>query len=193
MPDHVHSLLEGTAPDSGLRQFAKDAKQYSGFHYKREYGKQLWQPSYYDHVLRDEEDTWSVARYIVENPLIAGLAEKADVTRFLVRRLSRRRTCYLPDRPSHGITAEADLKVCVTGAWSVSRKDVAQTFRSASGVRRSRPEGLRYRPCGARLGPRLMKRPAPFLPTNWSPSMITLPCDTTNVGAPSTLVPSYGL
>ena len=83
MPDHVHLLIEGTAPDSDLRHFAKDAKQYSGFHYKREYGKQLWQPSYYDHVLRDEEDTWSVARYIVENPLIAGLAERADGYLFL--------------------------------------------------------------------------------------------------------------
>jgi putative transposase len=83
MPDHVHLLLGGTAPNSDLRQFAKDAKQYSGFHYQREYGKPLWQPSYYDHVLRDEEDTWSVARYIVENPLIAGLAERADAYPFL--------------------------------------------------------------------------------------------------------------
>jgi putative transposase len=83
MPDHVHLLLEGTAPNSDLRQFAKDAKQYSGFHYKRVHGRQLWQPSYYDHVLRDEEDTWSVARYIVENPLIAGLADCADAYPFL--------------------------------------------------------------------------------------------------------------
>jgi putative transposase len=83
MPDHVHLLLEGTAPNSDLRRFAKDAKQYSGFHYKREYGKRLWQPSYYDHVLRDEEDTWSVARYIVENPLTARLAVRADEYPFL--------------------------------------------------------------------------------------------------------------
>ena len=78
MPDHDHLLVEGSSPGSDLRRFAKDAKQYSGFHYKREYGKHLWQPSYYDHVLRDEEDTWSVARYIVENPLMAGLSTRVD-------------------------------------------------------------------------------------------------------------------
>jgi hypothetical protein len=33
----------------------------------------LWQPQYYDHVLRDEEDTLRVARYIIVNPVRAGL------------------------------------------------------------------------------------------------------------------------
>jgi putative transposase len=78
MPDHVHLLVDGSSPASDLRRFARDAKQYSGFHYKQTHGRRLWQPSYYDHVLRDEDDTWSVARYIVENPLFAGLAERPD-------------------------------------------------------------------------------------------------------------------
>ena len=83
MPDHAHLLVEGSSPASDLRRFAKVAKQYSGFHYKREYGKNLWQPSYYDHVLRDEDDTWGVARYIAENPLRAGLSIRADEYPFL--------------------------------------------------------------------------------------------------------------
>lgn len=83
MPDHVHLLVEGTAPDSDMRQFCGLAKQYSAFLYKRQAGRALWQPSYYDHVLRDEEDTWSVVRYIVENPLIAKLAYRADEYPFL--------------------------------------------------------------------------------------------------------------
>ena len=29
----------------------------------------LWQPSYYDHVLRNEDDTLATARYIFENPV----------------------------------------------------------------------------------------------------------------------------
>jgi REP element-mobilizing transposase RayT len=78
MPDHAHLLVEGSSPASDLRRFAKDAKQYSGFLYKREYRRNLWQPSYYDHVLRDDDDTWGVARYIVENPLRAGLSIRAD-------------------------------------------------------------------------------------------------------------------
>ncbi len=83
MPDHVHLLVEGTSATSDLRRFVKLAKQYSGFEYKREHSQRLWQPSYFDHVLRDEEATWSVARYIVGNPLVAGLAERADEYAFL--------------------------------------------------------------------------------------------------------------
>jgi REP element-mobilizing transposase RayT len=83
MPDHVHLLIEGAAPNSEMKQFAKLAKQYAGFYYKQRCGRRLWQPSYWDRVLRDEEDTWSVARYIVENPLTDGLARSADEHPFL--------------------------------------------------------------------------------------------------------------
>ena len=33
----------------------------------------LWQRGYFEHVLRDDEDTIGVARYIIENPVRAGL------------------------------------------------------------------------------------------------------------------------
>jgi len=35
----------------------------------------LWQPSYYDHILRKDEDILSVAMYIVNNPVRKGLAK----------------------------------------------------------------------------------------------------------------------
>jgi REP element-mobilizing transposase RayT len=78
MPDHAHFLVGGLAEDSDLRRFCKAAKQYSGSHYKRERGLSLWQPSYHDRVLREEDETWSVARYTLENPIVAGLAERVD-------------------------------------------------------------------------------------------------------------------
>lgn len=40
--------------------------------------RKLWQPSYYDHVLRKDEDILSVARYVVGNPV-----RKALVKHFL--------------------------------------------------------------------------------------------------------------
>jgi putative transposase len=83
MPDHLHALVAGLQQAADLRQFVKDAKQYSGFHYKREFGRALWRPSYFERVLRAEEDRWGVARYIVENPLRAGLATRADEYPFL--------------------------------------------------------------------------------------------------------------
>ena len=83
MPDHAHLLVEAKALNSEMKRFASAAKQYAGFYYKQKTRKSLWQPSYYEHILRDDEDTWSVARYIVENPLRAGLAKSADEYPFL--------------------------------------------------------------------------------------------------------------
>ena len=35
----------------------------------------LWQDSYYDRVVRAEEDLGGIARYIIENPVRAGLVK----------------------------------------------------------------------------------------------------------------------
>jgi hypothetical protein len=34
----------------------------------------LWQRGYFEHVLRDDEDSFGVARYILDNPVRTGLA-----------------------------------------------------------------------------------------------------------------------
>lgn len=78
MPDHLHLLIGGVVEDACMKRFARIAKQYSGYRFKQRTDRRLWQPSYYDPVLRDEDDTWSIARYIVENPLRAKLAVSAD-------------------------------------------------------------------------------------------------------------------
>ncbi len=38
----------------------------------------LWQKSYYDHVLRHDENLAHVVRYVLENPVRAGLVESFD-------------------------------------------------------------------------------------------------------------------
>ena len=73
MPDHVHLLVEARADDSDLRRFVARAKQLSGFHYAKAYGRRLWQRYAYERVLRNDEATLDVIRYIVENPVRAGL------------------------------------------------------------------------------------------------------------------------
>jgi len=75
MPDHVHLLVEGTQDDSDLKQFIKSAKQYSGFYFSRKTQEQLWQRYGFERVLRGEEGTWNVARYIVTNPIRSGLVD----------------------------------------------------------------------------------------------------------------------
>ncbi len=41
----------------------------------REVGRPTWQKGFYDHALRKDEDIKSVARYIIANPLRAGLVQ----------------------------------------------------------------------------------------------------------------------
>jgi putative transposase len=73
MPDHLHLLIEGKSDSANLKDFAKLAKQRSGWHYAQAHGKRLWQEGYYEHVLRGQEYPPQVICYIVENPVRAGL------------------------------------------------------------------------------------------------------------------------
>jgi len=74
MPDHLHLLIEGTNSNSDMKRFISSYKQHTGYHYKKETKSPLWQINFYEHVLRKEEDTLSVAYYILNNPVRKGLA-----------------------------------------------------------------------------------------------------------------------
>ena len=76
MPDHLHLLTEGTTQGSDLCHFVSSFKQNSGFAFSRERAGRLWQTGYYDRVLRDDEETLTVVRYILENPVRAALVAK---------------------------------------------------------------------------------------------------------------------
>ena len=78
MPDHVHWLVSlGDAP---LAEVMRQVKSHSGFHVKQailneqpKFNGLVWQTGYHDHALRAEEDLLEVARYLVMNPVRAGL------------------------------------------------------------------------------------------------------------------------
>jgi REP-associated tyrosine transposase len=76
MPDHLHGLLDSQTDDSNFREVVRIFKQRSSFEWKRTTGTVLWQRSYYDRVLREDEDTIAVARYILENPVRAKLVKE---------------------------------------------------------------------------------------------------------------------
>jgi hypothetical protein len=44
---------------------------------------ELWQRSYFEHVLRDDEDSFQVARYILENPVRTGMVRNPEDYPFL--------------------------------------------------------------------------------------------------------------
>jgi putative transposase len=75
MPDHLHVLALAECGESDLKEFVRQFKQRSGFHAKKLLGSELWQISYHDHVLRNEESLVDVARYIWANPMRAGLVD----------------------------------------------------------------------------------------------------------------------
>jgi putative transposase len=83
MPDHVHLLAGGQASDSDCRRFIARAKQLSGFHFQKMFGQRLWQRYGFERTLRSEESTLAVARYILENPVRAGLVERVEDYAFL--------------------------------------------------------------------------------------------------------------
>jgi hypothetical protein len=73
MPDHVHVVAYGTSLSSDFPTFVNHFKQTTGYACARRSGHRLWQPGFYDRILCDDESTEAVARYVLENPIRAGL------------------------------------------------------------------------------------------------------------------------
>jgi REP element-mobilizing transposase RayT len=76
MPDHVHWLLQLGAKDD-LSSVVNRLKSASSRRANKILGQKgaIWQKSFHDHALRAEEDVRAIARYIVANPLRAGLVD----------------------------------------------------------------------------------------------------------------------
>jgi REP element-mobilizing transposase RayT len=77
MPDHAHWLLQLGEADS-LGEVIGRLKSASSRHTNRALNRTgpLWSKAFHDHALREEEDLQAVARYIVANPLRAGLVKR---------------------------------------------------------------------------------------------------------------------
>ena len=75
-------------------------KQRAGYQHRQRTGEFLWQPSYFDHVLRDEEDTARAVRYVLENPVRKGLVTEFQAYPFSgsdVFSLEQLREFWLPE------------------------------------------------------------------------------------------------
>ncbi|HZX70318.1 MAG TPA: transposase [Rhodanobacter sp.] len=77
MPDHWHGLLQ-----LGNEPLARVMNRFKGnltraLNASLEPQQRIWDRSFHDHALRADEDVRQVARYIVANPIRAGLAVNA--------------------------------------------------------------------------------------------------------------------
>ncbi len=77
MPNHIHMILF-IHPDGASRTSPPTVKQHSVISafvstFKRfcnkEYGENIWQRYFYDHVIRDERDYNEISTYICQNPI----------------------------------------------------------------------------------------------------------------------------
>ena len=75
MPDHLHWLF--ILNHSLISEVARRVKGKSAFRINSHLGcySKVWQRGFHDHAIRKDEDTKAVARYIIANPLRAGLVE----------------------------------------------------------------------------------------------------------------------
>jgi len=73
MPDHFHWLMQ--LENGELSHIVGRVKSLVA----REVGKPIWQDGFHDHGLRSEEDLRAIARYIIMNPVRAGLVDRAGL------------------------------------------------------------------------------------------------------------------
>ena len=74
MPDHLHWLVQ-LITDRPMSMAVNHVKSFSArrINQQRKQTGQVWQKGFYDRALRCEEDVIVTARYIIGNPLRAGL------------------------------------------------------------------------------------------------------------------------
>ncbi len=73
MPDHVHTVMAGTSARSDFPRFVRLAKQRTDYHFRRTSGFRLWQPSFFDQTVRDGHELREAIRYVLMNPVQAGM------------------------------------------------------------------------------------------------------------------------
>jgi len=75
MPDHQHFIMTGTEPASNVMKAVVAYKQRTGFWMSSNGKAMWWQKDFYDHVIKENEDIKTRARYILNNPVRKGMVK----------------------------------------------------------------------------------------------------------------------
>jgi REP element-mobilizing transposase RayT len=76
MPEHQHLILRGATPEADGWRAMVDSKQLTGFWLGRHRPEVDWQRSFYDHIIRADEDLGAQIRYVADNPVRRGLVKQ---------------------------------------------------------------------------------------------------------------------
>jgi putative transposase len=77
MPDHLHWLVQ-IGEGQELSTLVRRLKGASAFQINRRFSREtiaVWAPSFHDHSMRRDENLVETARYIIANPVRAGLVD----------------------------------------------------------------------------------------------------------------------
>ena len=79
MPEHLHLVVRGRLDTSDAKAFFRLTKQYSGFYFAKQHeGRRLWQRYGHDRIIRDDVELLDRLRYVVRNPVAAGLVDRPE-------------------------------------------------------------------------------------------------------------------
>ncbi|MGE4405555.1 REP-associated tyrosine transposase [Pseudomonas sp.] len=76
MPDHLHWLVQLESMPLPRLMLQLKSRSAIAINKARNDSGRVWQKGFHDHALRQEEDLAATARYIVANPLRAGLVQR---------------------------------------------------------------------------------------------------------------------
>ncbi|MBI4670259.1 MAG: transposase [Chloroflexi bacterium] len=79
MPDHLHFLVSPRVDGISALTFTDQYKgKATNTSWKFGCQGKLWQPRYFDHIVRSEESLGAISEYILDNPVRKGLVTKRE-------------------------------------------------------------------------------------------------------------------
>jgi putative transposase len=79
LPDHFHFVVSPNEDGISVLQFMDTFKaRTTSCNWDLGWSGKLWQPRYYDHIVRSDESLSAICEYILQNPIRKGLVESVD-------------------------------------------------------------------------------------------------------------------
>ncbi len=97
MPDHIHFFASPMKNEKPLSNFIRDFKKWTHARaVEKGFDGKLWQNEFFDHLLRGNESYHDKWKYVLDNPVRAGLCESAEdwpyqgeISLFAYKRITR--------------------------------------------------------------------------------------------------------
>jgi putative transposase len=99
MPNHVHLLITPRRPLSEVTKWIKGASARSANQILNRTGRPFWQDESFDHWVRSQAEFAKIERYIVNNPVRAGLVAEPHQWRYSTPGRHRLNACATGQAP----------------------------------------------------------------------------------------------